>query len=257
VYTGRVDATDYLARIGARAGDPLETLMRRHLETVPFENLSVHLPEPIHLDADDLVAKIVNRRRGGFCYELNGAFAALLGELGYVVTLCSARVARDGGADGYGPPGDHMALLVDRDGRRLLVDVGFGRFAVGPLALDSRDDQPDEAGVYTVRDAPDGELDVACDGTIVYRLDPRPRLLVDFAPPAWWHATSPESPFALAVTCSRLTPTGRVTISDDRFIETDAGARTERTLSVEERLATYRDRFGIVLDTVPVVDLTT
>jgi N-hydroxyarylamine O-acetyltransferase len=173
------------------------------------------------------------------------------------VTLCSARVARDGGAAGFGPPGDHMALVVTQDGRRRLADVGFGRFAVGPLDLDSRDEQPDDAGIFTVRDAPDGELDVACDGVVVYRLDPRPRLLVDFAPPAWWHATSPESPFGLAVTCSRLTPTGRVTISDDRFIETDADTRTERTLTVDEQLATYRDRFGIVLDTVPVVDLTT
>ncbi|WP_116708578.1 arylamine N-acetyltransferase family protein [Actinomycetospora cinnamomea] len=249
-----MDVTAYLTRIGAAADDPLEDLMRRHLEAVPFENLSVHLPEPIHLDVDELVVKIVDRHRGGFCYELNGAFGGLLGALGYDVALCSARVARNGGDDGFGPPGDHMALLVGREGRRLLVDVGFGRFAVGPLDVDRRDDQPDHAGTYAVHDAPDGDLDVLADGTIVYRLDPRPRILPDFAPPAWWHATSPESPFALSVTCSRLTPTGRVTISDDRLIETgDDGSRAERTLTVDEQLATYRDVFGVELDAVPTV----
>lgn len=249
-----MDVAAYLARIGADADDPLDVLMRRHLEAVPFENLSVHLPEPIPLDVDDLAAKIVARRRGGFCYELNGAFGGLLAALGHEVTLCSARVARNGGADGFGPPGDHMALVVARDGRRLLVDVGFGRFAVGPLDLDRRDDQPDPAGTYAVRDAPDGDLDVLADGTVVHRVDPRPRLLADFAPPAWWHATSPESAFALSVTCSRLTPTGRVTLSDDRLIETgDDGSRAERTLTEDEQLATYRDVFGIALDAVPRV----
>jgi N-hydroxyarylamine O-acetyltransferase len=148
VYTGRVDATDYLARIGAAADDPLDVLMARHLETVPFENLSVHERDHVPLEDEALVGKVVDRRRGGFCYELNGAFAWLLRELGHHVAYCSARVAT---GDGFSFPGDHMALIADG---RTLVDVGFGRFAVGPLDLDSRDDQPDRAGTFTVRNAP-------------------------------------------------------------------------------------------------------
>jgi N-hydroxyarylamine O-acetyltransferase len=246
VYTGRVDATDYLARIGAAADDPLEVLTARHLEAVPFENLSVHERDHVPLDDEALVAKVVDRRRGGFCYELNGAFAWLLRELGHDVTYCSARVATP---DGFSFPGDHMALIA---GGRTLVDVGFGRFAVGPLDLDSRDDQPDRAGTFTVRDAPDGELDVAWDGRVTYRLDPRPRALRDFTPLAWWHRTSSTSPFTREVTCSRLTPTSRVTISGPLFIETpDGGERSERTLSPDDQLATYRDVFGIALDAVP------
>jgi N-hydroxyarylamine O-acetyltransferase len=254
VYTGDVDATDYLARIGAAADDPLDTLTERHMIAVPFENLSVHLPEPIELDDDALLEKIVDRHRGGFCFELNGAFAWLLRELGYDVTLCSARVARNGGDDGYGPPGDHMALVVDLRGARLLVDVGFGRFAARAVDLDRRDGQPDRTGTYAVRDAPDGELDVVCDDKVVYRLDPRARLLTDFAPLSWWHSTSPESPFALGLTCSRLTPAGRVTLAGDRHIVTgDDGSREEHTVSEDEQLAIYRDVFGIVLDAVPTV----
>ncbi|MDD7941696.1 arylamine N-acetyltransferase [Actinomycetospora lutea] len=241
-----MDATAYLARIGAGADDPLDALMARHLETVPFENLSVHQRDRVPLEDPALVEKIVDRRRGGFCYELNGAFAWLLGALGREVWRCSARVATD---DGFSFPGDHMALVVDRT---TLVDVGFGRFAVGPIDLDSRDEQPDRAGVFTVRDAPDGEFDIVWDGRTQYRLDPRPRSLADFVPMAWWHRTSPTSPFTQALLASRLTPTARVTISGDLFIETpDDGERTEKKLPVDEQLATYRDTFGIVLDAVP------
>ena len=246
MYTGRVDATTYLARIGATAADPLDVLIRRHLETVPFENLSVHERDAVPLEDEALVAKVVDRRRGGFCYELNGAFAWLLGELGHEVTRCSARVATP---DGLSFPGDHMALVV---GGRTLVDVGFGRFAAGPIDLGSRADQPDRSGVFTVRDAPDGELDVFCGDAGQYRLDPRARSLRDFVPMAWWHRTSPTSPFTREVTCSRLTSTGRVTISGPTLIETDdGGTRTERTLSADEQRDVYRDVFGIVLDAVP------
>ncbi|MEJ2886441.1 arylamine N-acetyltransferase family protein [Actinomycetospora aeridis] len=246
-----MDATAYLARIGGAADDSLEALMARHLETVPFENLSVHQRDHVPLEDPALVEKIVDRRRGGFCYELNGAFAWLLGELGWEVTRCSARVAT---GDGFSFPGDHMALIVRRDGRQILVDVGFGRFAVGPLDLDSGEEQPDRAGVFTVRGAPDGELDVLWDGKAQYRLDPRERSLADFVPLAWWHRTSPTSPFGQGLLASRLTPTSRVTLSGSQFIETpDDGERTERELSVDEQLATYRETFGIALDAVPPV----
>ncbi|HEV7629258.1 MAG TPA: arylamine N-acetyltransferase, partial [Streptomyces sp.] len=114
----RIDSSrtaSYLARIGAERpalndAEALRDLHRRHLLTVPFENLSVHLGEDIVLEAEALTGKIVEDRRGGFCYELNGAFAALLGALGYPVTLLAARVF---GKDGRpGPLFDHLALRV-------------------------------------------------------------------------------------------------------------------------------------------------
>src|SRR6266567_8643850 len=129
----------YLDRIGA--GRPakadtaaLRSLHRAHLLTVPFENLSIHLREPISLADGELIDKIVTRRRGGFCYELNGAFALLLGALGFDVGLLSARVFGD---DRLGPPFDHLTLLVhtaDRDGR-WLADVGFGSRSGDALCL--------------------------------------------------------------------------------------------------------------------------
>jgi len=104
----------YLNRVGVTApavsdAAGLRTLHRAHQLTVPFENLSIHLAEPVSLDERDLIDKIVRRRRGGFCYELNGAFALLLEALGTQVSRVAARVY---GEAGLGPPFDHLALIV-------------------------------------------------------------------------------------------------------------------------------------------------
>jgi hypothetical protein len=163
----------YLTRIGAThppQADPaaLRELQLRHLLTVPFENLSIHLGEPILLDPQALVDKLVRRRRGGFCYELNGAFATLLAALGFRVTLLAARVF---GAHGLGPPFDHLALRVDLDSSgSWLVDVGFGRHSHHPLRLDTRADQLDPGGTFRLADTADGDVDVIRDGQPQYRV---------------------------------------------------------------------------------------
>ncbi|GAB3830012.1 arylamine N-acetyltransferase [Dactylosporangium cerinum] len=242
----------YLERIGVprpAAADlaTLRVLQRAHLGAVPFENLSVKLGEEIVLRPAALVAKIVDRRRGGFCYELNGAFAALLTDLGYEVTLHSCRVWT---GRRFGVPLDHMAVRVQLDSP-YLVDVGFGRFAHYPLRLDTIDPQPDPGGVYEV--IPQGpDLAVRGDGTWEYLLDQRPYELLDFTPLAWWHRTAPESNFTRKLTCSILTGTGRATISGRTLITTVGADRIERVLDDDsEILAVYRDTFGITLDAVP------
>ncbi|MER5642419.1 arylamine N-acetyltransferase [Kitasatospora sp. NPDC002227] len=247
-------ATEYLARIGAERPERadlagLRRLQEAHLLAVPFENLSIHLDEPVSLAEDQLLAKIVDRRRGGFCYELNGAFAALLTALGYQVELLSARVL-----DGAKPsaPFDHLALRVRLD-EPWLVDVGFGRFARQPLRLDDRRPQQDPAGSFTVSERPNGELDVAMNGEAQYRLDQRPYELRDFVPTCWYQTTSPDSHFTKGPTCSLPTPEGgRITLGGTRLIATDpAGTRTETELTPAEALAAYRQHFGFTLDRLP------
>ncbi|MFJ5552884.1 arylamine N-acetyltransferase [Streptomyces sp. NPDC093225] len=247
----RIDA--YLARIGLprpeRAdAEALAALQEAHLRSVPFENLSIHLDEPVVLRADALFEKVVTGGRGGFCYELNGLFAALLGALGFRVTLLAARVF---GAERLGPPFDHMALRVDL-AEPWLADVGFGRFSQRPLRLDARGDQSDPAGTFTVTPYGD-QLDVAQDGSPQYRLDPRPYELVDFVPTCWWQATSPDSHFRRAPMCSRLTSDGgRTTLSGTRLIRTSpTGEREERELGGAELLAAYRTEFGVDLERLP------
>lgn len=250
--TGTVDA--YLRRIGCERPprldvDALATLQERHLDAVPFENLSIHLGEPIVLEVDALVDKIVRRRRGGFCYELNGAFGALLEALGFPVTLMAARVYGEG--DTLGPPFDHLVLRVDL-AEAYLVDVGFGAFSRRPLRLAERERQSDPAGWFRLVDADHGDIDVVMNGNRVYQVDLRPRALGDFEATSWWQQTSPASHFAQTLTCSLPTPSGRVTLSGDRLIRTEDGQRTERRLESDaEILAAYEDCFGIHLDRLP------
>ena len=226
-------------------------LHRAHQVAVPFENLSIHLSEPISLEESDLVDKIVQRRRGGFCYELNGLFALLLEALGASVTRVAARVHGD---SGFGPPFDHLALIVrPADGSGpWLADVGFGSHSDYPLLLDRRDGQDDPAGEFLLADAPGGDLDVFKNGRPQYRIEPRQRSLPDFVPTCWWQQTSPRSHFTEGTICSRLTEDGRVSISGRTLIQTSGATRTERPLDGDDALlAAYREHFGITLRHVP------
>jgi N-hydroxyarylamine O-acetyltransferase len=251
-------AAAYLRRLG-RSGEPgppspelLHDLHERHLRTVPFENLSIHLDEPVTLDEAALADKIIRRRRGGFCYERGGAFAALLEALGFAVGRHAARVFGEDGR--LGVPFDHLALVVETGGERWLADVGFGRLVTYPLRLDWPDPQVDPSGTFLVVDAPDGDVDLRRDGEPCYRMEGRARTLEEFEIGAWWNSTSPASHFTQSLLCSLNTPDGRVTLSGDRLITTAGGERTETVLAGEETiLDAYRTLFGITLDRLPVL----
>jgi N-hydroxyarylamine O-acetyltransferase len=242
----------YLARIGV-TGRPepgiesLRELQVRHLQNVPFENLSIHLGERVSLSVDDLFDKVVTRRRGGFCYELNGFFASLLTSLGYEVSLLGGGVF---GTNGLGPPFDHLALLVDG----WLVDVGFGRHSAYPLSVEPDVEQPDPSGTFTVAVASDGDIEVSRNGSPQYRLEPRPRILSDFGPTCWWQQTVPGSHFRTGPVCSRLTTTfGLITIADRTLVITENGDREISTLSSDdELLSAYLEHFGMALERPPV-----
>ncbi|MEY9877794.1 N-hydroxyarylamine O-acetyltransferase [Streptacidiphilus sp. MAP12-33] len=251
--------TAYLARIGAdRPARPdaaaLRGLHLAHLRAVPFENLGIHLGEPIVLEPGALFDKVVGRGRGGFCYELNGLFAELLGELGYGVTLLAARV-HGGEEAGFGPLFDHLALRVtDADGAEWLVDVGFGRHTDHPLRFLLGADQRDPTGTYRLEAREDGTGDVVVlrEGAPQYLLELRPRTLADFEVCCWWQQTSPKSHFTQNTLCSLRTPAGRTTISGRTLVESqDSGERTERELTGAQLLRTYADSFGVVLDRLP------
>ncbi|HZX25147.1 MAG TPA: arylamine N-acetyltransferase, partial [Woeseiaceae bacterium] len=131
----------YLDRIGY-SGDPVPTLatlsalVRRHALAIPFENLDVQLGRHLTLDPDAAFDKIVRRRRGGWCYEQNGLFGAVLAEIGFGVTRVAGAVMRAGREDISNA--NHLALLVeteDAPGRRFLADVGFGGSLVDPIEL--------------------------------------------------------------------------------------------------------------------------
>ena len=251
----------YLKRINYRGSlaptaQTLQQVQVAHLHTVPFENLSIHSAEPIILDDDVLFEKIVVRRRGGFCYELNGLFAALLRELGFKVTMLSAEVAKVPGT--FGPDFAHMTLLVavDHEGlaQRWLVDVGFGDSFLEPLLLDSRQEQAQGGRAYKLladepylilmqRESGGGEWKDQ------YRFTLRPYNYADYAEMCRYHQTSPDSHFTKARICTRATPKGRVTLSEMRLIMTIGGTeRTERLLTNDaEYAAVLKEHFGVVM----------
>jgi N-hydroxyarylamine O-acetyltransferase len=239
-YLERIDH----ARPRAATVEALRSLQRAHLRAVPFENLDIHLGHPIVLEIDAILAKVVDRRRGGFCYELNSAFAALLSSLGFEVSLLEARVYAGGDV---GIPFDHLCLLVTIDGQRLLADVGFGAFCDEPLGFDERGEQTDPAGTFQIADRPDGWIDVSMNGSLSYRLSPRPRALADFEPGCTYHQTSPDSHFTQGTVCSLRTPDGRVTLSGTTLIETVAGERRTTDLGANDIGPILADRFGIAL----------
>lgn len=254
VRDGLVDA--YHERLGVgRPAQPgvagLRALHAAHLESVPFENLDIHLGVPISLDPGALADKVLARRRGGFCYELNGLFAQLLVALGYRVTLRGARVWGDGG---FGPPLDHLVLAVrcEGDPDEWLADVGFGSHSLHPLRAVAHLRQDDPGGVFRVEPAGDGDLDVVRDGTLQYRVEPHARSLADFEAMCWYQQSSPRSHFREGPLCSLQSARGRVTLSGRRLIRTERGVRHESVLGGDDEvLRTYRTVFGIELDRVP------
>jgi N-hydroxyarylamine O-acetyltransferase len=135
-----IDAARYLQRIGmdAQVGPPslglLAELQRAHMMRVPFENLHVYHRRGPRTDTDWSVHKIVDERRGGWCFEVNGAFATLLRALGFQAHHVSCQVWESDAGD-WGPPFDHLAGMVELDGERWFVDVGFGDNCVEPLAV--------------------------------------------------------------------------------------------------------------------------
>jgi N-hydroxyarylamine O-acetyltransferase len=256
-----MDIQAYLQRINYRGslaatGQTLQQLQLAHLLTVPFENLSIHSAEPIILDNDSLFEKIVVRRRGGFCYELNGLFAALLRELGFEVAMLSAGVANAEGI--FGPDFDHMTLLVTikEDGLsvRWLADVGFGDSFREPLLLDAREEQTQGIRTYKIAEHKPHlimmQRQAGDEWKAQYRFTVQPHAFPDYSEMCRYHQTSPQSHFTRARVCTRATPEGRITLSEMRLITTthDNG-RQERLLTNDvEYASVLKEEFGIVMN---------
>ncbi len=211
----------YLERIGMTSGPKtglagLKQLQEQHLYHVPFENLDIHYQVPIkHADS---YGKIVDRKRGGFCYELNGLFYRLLTSLGYNARMVSAQVY-DKKKERFGPEFDHMAILVVEDQLTFLADVGFGDFALHPLLMVHGKEQTDPCGTFRIipgtrhnKKLIQRKRDDLWENC--YLLDLTPRKPEEFDGMCQYHQTSPESHFTRNKMCSTAVPDGRITLTD-------------------------------------------
>lgn len=248
-----IDIAKYLSRIGlagatlAQDADSLRLLQRRHLLSVPFENLDIHWQRSIVLDTDKFYSKIVHERRGGFCYELNGLFNELLLSLGFSTRLVSARVFN--GTE-HGPEFDHAAIIVTIGDDDYLADVGFGDFVAEPLRFDLDIEQTDVTGTYVIRRSDGDYLDVAKrDGDnwkSEYIFMDIARDLSEFAAMCDFQQNSPDSHFTKGKICSLMTETGRRTLTDAKFIATSNGEKTEVAVDSREAFEDLlKQQFGI------------
>lgn len=234
-----MDLQKYLDRIGytgpvAPDYATLKALHVAHLLAVPFENLDIHAGRRITPGAENAYRKIVEERRGGFCYEQNGLFGAILTQIGFGVTYLSGRVARKTG--GWGPEFDHLALLVEiPDDEPYLADVGFGESFREPLRWNVTAPQRQGDREYRLAETPESRVlsqklpDKEWEDQ--YILSVMPRQLDDFAPMAHFHQTSPESGFTKNPVISQALPDGRISLTDKLFIVTKDGQRTEQPIS--------------------------
>jgi N-hydroxyarylamine O-acetyltransferase len=247
----------YLRRLGlAKRPAPglagLADLMARHMQTVPFENLDVMAGTARPLSTDTALEKVVAQGRGGFCYELNEAFRALLEHLGFAVQRIEARVWQ-AAAPTFGAPFDHLALIVSLPEGDFLVDVGYGDSNRAPLRL-PRDETRDISGDYSLAPVREGFWCLSSPSKPLYEMTLTPQPLDAFAPMCRYHQTSPESIFSKGLICTRATATGRITLSRDRLTVIDGGVRTD-TLRTDTS-AVLSDYFGITAKTITAKTIT-
>jgi N-hydroxyarylamine O-acetyltransferase len=240
----------YLRRIECCAIDvpsaeALEQLHFQHIQSIPFENLDIHLGRPIELDVSQIFEKIIRQGRGGFCYELNSLFASLLYSLGFEVTAHAARVVTEGARwIAFG----HICLSVKCE-TDWLVDVGFGNSFQRPLEITKGETQNDEGGEHLLERVEEGWLLSSRIDTDnldpEYRFDLQPRHLDEFKERCHWTQTSTDSGFTHRTFVTRPIEGGRLTVLGLELRTYQNGAFTERTITPEERANIFVNQFGL------------
>lgn len=248
----KLDLDAYLSRLGyagdlAPTAQTLRTLHRAHLSAIPFENLDIVLGRSIQLDIDSLQDKLVRSRRGGYCYEHNLLFGAVLERLGYTVSRLVARVRPDGTG-----PRTHMLLRVDVDGHAWLADVGFGGGVLEPIPLEAAttsqqggwtyDLHRQDGGTWLLRSIrPDGPANL-------YSFTLEPHRPADYELINYYTSTHPNSPFTGRAMAMRVEEEIHYTLVDRELtIRRPEGAVEQRELAGAELGRVLMDTFGLIL----------
>lgn len=253
-----LDLDAYFRRIDYRGPvrpslETLAGLMHAHVCAVPFENLDVLLGRPIDLTPEAIFDKIVNRRRGGYCFEQNGLFLEVLRTLGFDVTPLSARVRYQRPRD-YTPARTHLFLAVDIEGTPWAADVGIGNLSLtAPIRLDLDDDEqptPHEARrLIRVEGRRFHQARLGDDWHDVLEFTGEEMPPIDRELANWYTSAHPQSHFrARLVAALGVSGGGRLTLLNRDVTHRDAAGQTsaQRLSSAEDLIAVLRDRFGLV-----------
>lgn len=226
------DTNLYLQRLGFDTAPPptldtLRQLQLRHTAEFVFENLATISGMPVLIDLVSIEDKVLRRGRGGYCYELNHLFYALLLELGFEARGISGRVVMNQ-PEGSWTPRTHRLSLVTIDDTRYIADVGFGGMVpTAPLLLDSEDEQSTAHEPYRIHKQTDGYLlraKVAGEWRPMYLFDLQRQEDIDYTVGNWYVSTHPESPFAQRLMVARTGDGWRKTLNNGSFAIHPMGA---------------------------------
>ncbi|WHI47459.1 arylamine N-acetyltransferase [Microbulbifer sp. VAAF005] len=228
----------------------LQALVTQHVRTIPFENATSFLGSPVNIELSSIEAKLIEQKRGGYCYEHNALLGAALRQMGFKVTDLAARVLWQMPI-GHQAAQSHMILMVELEGSRFLIDVGFGSNTLtAPLNIDSSDRQSTPHGVYrfTLIDD-DYLLEVTTDSgwQPMYSFDLKPKTHGDYKIGNWYCSTHPESRFVKHLIVARSFPEGRHTLFNRQLsYQPLLGSKSVVMLAdFDELRATLLDVFGI------------
>lgn len=234
---------NYFARIGwtggrERSREALWKLHFLHATRIPFENLDIQLNVPVSLALEALQRKLVDNLRGGYCFEQNTLFGAVLEELGFSFIACEARVRM--GRPGLNPR-THMLLVVETDEGRCICDVGFGgEGLLHPVFLDGR---ISEQFLWTYRVVTEGPQHVLqskrqSDWMDLYAFLPQPCAPVDFEVANWFTSTHPESRFVQILTAQLPTPEARHILRNRTYVIQRGSSEDTREIGSLDELLT-------------------
>lgn len=245
----------YLQRLGfdAPPAPSLETLRQlqlRHTGAFPFENLTTLLGEPVLIDLPSIEQKVLHEGRGGYCYELNHLFLALLQALGFDARGITGRVVM-GQPEGAWTARTHRLSLVTLDGTRYITDVGFGGMVpTAPLMLDTEAEQFTPHESYRIEPHADGytlRANVGGEWRAMYIFDLQRQEDIDYTLGNWYVSTHPESPFLKQLMVARTGEGWRRTLSNGSFAIHCMGSESERrqVADVDELIGLLESEFGI------------
>ncbi len=229
--------TRYLARIGytgpvAPTAEVLAALQAAHIAAIPFEAIDALTGAGIAIDDAAVEAKLIDRRRGGYCFEQNGLFLRVLQAIGFEAEAMLGRVRWMLAEDAPPTPRTHQVTLVTLDGRPWLADVGFGAAVPPqPLAMDSEAMQPTRHEEYRVLRRDFGWEVAARIGDAwqaLYRLDDAPAPPIDRIVGNWYTSSHPDSHFTRQLVAARTTAEARYALRDNRLTTRLADGRTDR-----------------------------
>ncbi|MGD8426486.1 MAG: arylamine N-acetyltransferase [Balneolaceae bacterium] len=259
-----INLDHYFERIGYKGSasvslETLHDLQEKHTQTIPFENLNPMLGLPVKLDIDSLVQKMVNNKRGGYCYEQNLLFLTVLETIGFQAKGLSARV-RWNKTDDEITPKTHMLLRITMNGHSYLADVGFGsQTLTAPLFLEPNTVQetPHEPR-RLVQQGKEYLMQVRIEGQwkLLYQFDLRENYLPDYEINSWYLSNHPESHFVTELIAARPSQGKRYTIRNNQFstYHLDGEIEKKRLKKLSELRRVLEETFLLTLPKVPELD---